>query len=419
MRYLSVLVPGAALALLAAEPAPSTKPTAPRVAPAEKPAKPKHSLPTAFPGGVLDVTGRTAFVAGADGALEALDLLTGDVVWKTHEAQVPLLVVGDRLIAQAGVKRNRMRLLTLDIKHKGEVLSESDPVVFPRWVVTGDSPGHTFEARWRLEGRKAVINWTASAWAESVDSSTHREPSTRKEGDGSARIDLETGSVETGPAEQVPPSPTAQLPRQLQKQAVRWSRLIDRHLLALVLIDADPSAKIAPTSDFHSTKDGGEVPWGPKKPGTRDDAVRVPKPREYILRLHAWDWLTGKPMPPRDLIRGRRPTVLPTLDNEYLLLHDAGAAPDEMVSSTTAEQRAWDIVAVMTLQSAGKLPFVAGAHSPMVIDNRVYYLVAGPITGPLDRPAVRSQNLQVYDLATKKVLWERPIAGKALHPPGQ
>ena len=38
------------------------------------------------------------------GRIDAIDLATGDVVWHTYEAQVPLLVVGDRLYAQAGVK---------------------------------------------------------------------------------------------------------------------------------------------------------------------------------------------------------------------------------------------------------------------------------------------------------------------------
>jgi hypothetical protein len=53
-----------------------------------------------------------------------------------------------------------------------------------------------------------------------------------------------------------------------------------------------------------------------------------------------------------------------------------------------------------------------------VLGPRVVYLVAGPIPGPLDRPFVQPRTLKGLDLKSCKVLWERPIQGKRILPPG-
>src|SRR5262245_9627806 len=94
-----------------------------------------------FPGGILDPSGRTAYVAGAGGGLEALDLATGDVVWRTARAQVPLLVVGDCLYAQAN-EEGALRVRAFDLTRprkakKGSApgracVLESEPVFLPR-----------------------------------------------------------------------------------------------------------------------------------------------------------------------------------------------------------------------------------------------------------------------------------------------
>src|SRR5438876_524457 len=76
--------------------------------------------PTMLPlpgGAVAEPTGRTGFLPGAAG-LEAIDLATGDVLWHSAEAQRPLLLDGGRLYAQAGGKRNRLRVLAFDLSRK-------------------------------------------------------------------------------------------------------------------------------------------------------------------------------------------------------------------------------------------------------------------------------------------------------------
>jgi hypothetical protein len=352
-----------------------------------------------FPGGILDNSGRAAYLAGPDDDLQAIDLLTGDILWRTHQAQVPILVVGDHLIAQAGVRRNRIRLLTLDLKHKGEVLQESDPVVFPRWVIPGEAAAHTFEARWRLDGSKVVLNWQASVWADSQQLPTHREPTTRKTADGRALIDLESGEVETGPAEKPPPAASASLPRQLQKQDIRWHRIIGRYLVALVVVE-------------HRSK---------KKPGapqSTEEDLPLGSGRLFDLEIRSWELRTGKPQRPYVAYTCRQPVILASLDNYYLLFREALPAPDEMAKIMGEQKRWWSLLYVPDLAGGARVPYVPGMHSVQVMGARVFYLTPGPITGPLDQAAFRPQTLQCFDIEKRKVVWEHPVAGKAIHPPG-
>ena len=135
------LAPLALVALVVTAPPPSPPPAAPPVV-VELP----RGNVVLLPCGVADAAGRTGFLANAAGGIDAVDLVAGELLWSTDEAQRPLLVVGDRLYAQAGLKRNRIRILAFDINKTGECVLESDAVVLPPWVVVGEAPGHSFTA---------------------------------------------------------------------------------------------------------------------------------------------------------------------------------------------------------------------------------------------------------------------------------
>ena len=150
--------------------------------------------PSILPGGLADATGHTGFFASAGGGIEALDLASGKILWQTHEAQRPLLVVDNHLLAQACVKRNRLRIIRLDLTRKGECDLVSDPVVFPAWVVTGEAHGRSFVARWHVEKHQLVLDWEASAWYVGKGRPTaEQEMAARKHASGVALIDLRTG----------------------------------------------------------------------------------------------------------------------------------------------------------------------------------------------------------------------------------
>lgn len=154
-----------------------------------------------LPEGLSDAEGRIGYFASAADGIEAVDLANGKVLWHTHEAQRPLLLDGDHLLAQAGTKRNRLRILRLDVKRNGECDFESDPLVFPPWIVTGEAHGHAFAARWHKEKHHLVLDWEASAWYAGKTKPTPEErQSARKHADGIARIDLRSGQIEVLPA---------------------------------------------------------------------------------------------------------------------------------------------------------------------------------------------------------------------------
>src|SRR4051794_36290228 len=93
-----------------------------------------------FPGGILDSTGRTAFVRSSEG-ITAINLARGEVLWRRPEANVPLLVAGDRLYAVALSPANRLAVLAFDLASKAENVFQTEVTDIPRWVSTLDQPG--------------------------------------------------------------------------------------------------------------------------------------------------------------------------------------------------------------------------------------------------------------------------------------
>jgi hypothetical protein len=356
------------LASLGAAPAPPAKPS---------PAPPARPIP--LPGGIADPAGRTGFVTSAAGGIDAVDLKTGELLWDTNEAQRPLLVVGSRLVAQAGVKRNRLRILVFDLTDHGECVLESDPVVLPGWVVTGNAPGRSFETCWRLARNQLVLGWEASAWyAGTTRPTAQQEAAARKSAAGVARIDLETGRVELGPAEKAEPEAVPAPVRPLEKLAVRWHGVLAGRPSALIMEESDG---------------------------------------QQALVLRSWEPGTGKAAGQKEVLRGRRLLAQRTLDGHFLCLRDSGPIPDGKALAQGAKVTPWTLFSLELGGPVGTMPYEAGTQDIAVVGARAYYAVSGPVRGPLDRPLVQPRTLKALDLKTGKVVWERAVAGKQLAPP--
>jgi hypothetical protein len=334
--------------------------------------------PILLPGGLADPGGRIGYLSSAVGGIEAIELKTGEVLWESIEAQRPLLLTGSRLIAQAGVKRNRLRILVFDAL-SGECLLESDPVVLPGWVVTGPAPGRTFNSRWHLDRNQLVLAWEADAsYTGTARPTPQKEAAARRHAAGTARIDLDTGLVELGPADKSLAGPLPQAVKEVEKMSVRWQGTLGPLACAVVLEESS----------------GGQS-----------------------LMLRIWDPASGKALEPRELLRGKRLMVQPTLDGRYLALRDASTAPDERGVGRPAPETAWTLVPLDFTGPVRKVPYELGTQTLAVVGPHLLYAVPGSVSGAINRPLVPPRTLKAVNLETGKVVWERPVAGKPLTPP--
>jgi hypothetical protein len=341
--------------------------------------QPQAAATIRLPGGIADSAGRTGYFASADEGIEAINLASGKVEWQTHEAQRPLLMDGDHLLAQAGTRRNRLRILRLDVKNNGHCDFESDALILPAWVVTGEAHGHSFVTQWHLHRHQLVLEWEASAWYVGKAPPTSEETLTaRKDSRGIARFDLRTGQIEVLPAEAKPASTPAPLPEQLEKKALRWQKIVGEQWKVLALEEENGN---------------------------------------QCLVLHSWDRLKDTEEQPKELLRGKRLLVRTTLDEQILCLREASPGPEEQGSLSHKKQPMWWLYSVDTGKLLGCIPDEAGMNSMLVVDKRVFYLVPGTLRGALDQPNFQPQLLRVVDLSSGKKLWERPIAGKLISPP--
>ncbi len=351
-------------------------------APAPAPsAKPSANAPLRLPAGIAAPDGHIGYFAAADDGIEAIDLATGKVLWRTHEAQRPLLVDGEYLLAQAGVKRNRLRILRLKRANGGCDL-ESDSIVFPAWVVTGEAHGRSFSAHWRLGKHQLILEWEADAWHVGKPRPTpQEEEAARKHASGVFAVDLRTGQIEVRPVEKTaapPPSPPT-LPEYLENKALRWQGQVGQYGKVLALEERNGQQRFV---------------------------------------LHSWDPANEKEREAQELLRGKRLVVRVTLDERVLWLRDADSGSDERGSLMPRKEPSWwQLFSAETGKQLGRVRDEAGMNTFVVLGQRVFYLLPGQMHGRLDQPSIQPRILKAVDLSSGKKLWERPVAGKLQTPP--
>lgn len=114
------------------------------------------------PGVVVDPDRDEAYVMSAEGGIVALDLAEGTPVWRTGNADKPLGVAGELLIGQAETPEpgNTLRIVTLDIAHRGEQVNET-LVELPEGVQPAVTPStnRSFTAEAQPEAGGATVSW--------------------------------------------------------------------------------------------------------------------------------------------------------------------------------------------------------------------------------------------------------------------
>lgn len=118
---------------------------------------------TLHDGVVVDFAKGAAYVASAEGGIDALQLSTGNVIWKTRDAAKPLLVKNGALLAQGRPGANgELALVTLDTR-QGAAKSRAE-VALPEGIRANltDGPSQTFRAEAFVAADKSVVvTWVA------------------------------------------------------------------------------------------------------------------------------------------------------------------------------------------------------------------------------------------------------------------
>jgi hypothetical protein len=355
-------------------------------APAVLHAAPASPRVVVLPAGIADTAGEIGYFASAAGGIEAIDLTTGEVRWESIEAQRPLLIANGRLLAQAGTRRNRLRVLAFDLAKNGECVFESDAVVLPSWVVTGEAPGRSFTPHWRLlDEQHLELSWEARAWfAGPGKPKAGQEEAARKQAAGVARIDLVSGRVEVREGEVASPSEEKfGLPEELEQKYVRWHGIAGGGYRALVLEE---------------------------KEGEKE------KEKQQVLMLYAWDLKSGESLPPLEMHRGKRLNVMVSLDRRHFLIREAEGPPDEgNMGGRPPKPVCWAFSLETGLPTA-KLPYEPGMQSLVILGPNAYYLVGRSMRGTLEAPVLQPRILRAVDLKSGKKAWERPVGGKVVLP---
>ncbi|HEU4396683.1 MAG TPA: PQQ-binding-like beta-propeller repeat protein [Actinomycetota bacterium] len=163
-----------------------------------------------FPRGVADPGAARAFVRDRAGTVLALDLATGEVLWRAGPGLRPLSVVGDMVVAARIARRNAIELVMLDAED-GRELRASEPLTLPDWAPASLDDTPDYALRTEEEGRTVVLRWTAQArYRGGAPPSPTVQAAAEREASGAARVDVDSGAVEPLPEPAVAPGPAGE-----------------------------------------------------------------------------------------------------------------------------------------------------------------------------------------------------------------
>ena len=337
-----------------------------------------------LPDGVADYpAGKIGYVTNAENGIDAIDLVTGKLFWKTAESDKPLWADKNRLVAMKG-DGNNIRILILDATKKGALISTSKPVVFPEWVSIQNSYGHSFSYETYFLKNALLLKWEAHAhYAGGAAPSEEILADAKKDAAGVARFDLKSGQVEMVAEDKIP-----------------------------VLMPAVPAA----LRDVHSEQYALGNAYGETKPfisrGVLGALELAQKENRPIVVLKRWDLASGKAMKPVQLLEGVQPVFQLSLDGRYIMAVESRPKDD-----VPANDYAIWIFSIKTAKQIAKLPVELVTSPASIIGTRLYSIVSENrnrefISGGF----IIGRQLQATDLKTGAVIWQHPIEPERILP---
>lgn len=153
--------------------------------------------PVCFPFGVAQPDGRTGYIFNFKKGIDAIDLQTGKMLWRTNLASRPLIAYDQTLIAgEAGNEPNVMKIFRISRDGGARVLATVD---FPEWVnvqpIDGFNLSITSVIRKQNE-EELLLDWRAhSKYVDGANPPPFIEDAQNRQASGRISVSLRTGAV--------------------------------------------------------------------------------------------------------------------------------------------------------------------------------------------------------------------------------
>ena len=196
-------------------------------------------------GVVVDTARSVAYVMHPQGGVQALNLRSGNVLWHSREAERPLALAGNRLVAQARPSGGEMRIVALDVR--GGALAAKAGYRMPEGVQAEVS--ETLQQAFHLtamtsENGSVVLTWEVEELSglpvrreQTLGSPEQTEAASRASRQGTAVFDPSTGSLSKAVARQMVRPAVARSLSAPSSTEARFSSADGRHVLASRLVD--------------------------------------------------------------------------------------------------------------------------------------------------------------------------------------
>ena len=321
---------------------------------------------------IVDGARGAVYIPQPDGAIEAVDLSAGRVLWTYADAALPLTVDGTLLVAQGEEQQpGRLPIVIVDLQAGRKVVDAVIPLPADVRALVADDLERSFRATAQREGDAFLISWT---YKETVVQGKYRapeEPMPTRIVSGAARVQIATGRVLASPA-----------------IAPRVSN--DAAAERVKAIHALPEMPIQTGSVVAMTEGG----------------------RGEKLTLKRWDVRTAAALPDRELSQ-KAIVALPSAERKYVLASERigrGGPQDPEYRWQIFSLDSGERVAELRRDVSAAPFFIHGDH--VVYESRPFGYRVGDVwvDEPLKIRALRlSQGVQAWDRPVRHLEYRGPV----------
>jgi hypothetical protein len=328
-----------------------------------------------WPGGVADTELRLGFVGDTIGAVHALNIDTGELLWRTEVAARPLAIFGNGVVAllDPSVTENDLMIITLD-ESTGIKQQQEFTLVFPEWVSATVEPSDTFKYEVGIEGNKLHFNWEAQQRYRGGAPPPDYLLAQQSQAGGTMQLDLASNELTTHQMTSAPERPMPEEARQaliFPYQCGASSQWLNEPWIF------DGHSAVISGSFTNETQTLSLLKWRTGSTSL-DSVVEI---------------LTGKAL-----------VAYVTADGQFIFIHSE--LPDER------SNQKWWVFSVSTGQRIALLEYEDGAKEPCVLDTRLYYLDEDPPPSQRSGGETLTLKVKAVDISSSALLWEKRISSR-------